>query len=142
MKVNEILREMAVRRKKAEQIFSGLEPEFNLHVLKLLGFRSSDTTRSHWKKELRSWASRLSILSLKDDNRPVPAKDIFKWMYDEPFGGREVQNVESLLQYLSEDYERNAVPAADISAQLKAFHQKLAESISAHNPGHDLINAL
>ena len=134
--------EMSVKRKKAEQIFGGLENGFNLHLLKLMGFTVCDETRDHWKKELRGRATMLSIITLNDDNRPVPAKDVFNWLYDETFGGRELQNVEALLRLLSEDHQRSATPAADISARLRAFHQALAQRINRHDPGYDLINAL
>lgn len=142
MKVAEILCEMSVKRKKAEQIFSGLEQEFNLHLLKLLGCDAREETRNHWKKELRTWATKLSIITLKDDDRPVPAKDVFNWMYDETFGGREVGNVEALLRFLSEDHQRSNTSAEEVSARLKAFHTAFAQRIAQHDPGYDLINAL
>lgn len=142
MRAAEFLIEMSVRRKKAEQLFGGIESEFNLHLLKLMGFIAPEDTRNHWKKELRTWATKLSIITLKDDDRPVPVKDVFNWMYDEPFGGRELQNVEALLKLISEDYERNDTSSVDISTKLKSFHETFAQCIHQHDPCFETINQL
>lgn len=142
MQAKEILLEMSFTRKKAEQIFSGIDDIFNAHLLKLFGFSANDETRNHWKKELRGWARRLAAISLRPDDHPVPIKDVFAWMYDESFGGRERQNVEGYLELLSEDYQRNDVTSSDISEKLRAFHVEFAKRINQHDPAYDLINRL
>ena len=142
MQTHEKLMEMSVPKRKAEQIVTGLEQPINLHLLKLLGFDTDDATRLHWKKELRTWLYRIASITIKPDNKPIPAKLVFLWLYDEPFGGTELQNVESSLNFLSYDYKRNNVQSTIISNQLKKIHQQLAEQISKRNQGEDIIEAL
>ena len=138
----EDLMEMSVRKKKAEQIVSGLEQPINLHLLKLLGCQAGPALREHWKRELETWLLRIAAMTLKPDNTPIPAKTVYRWLYDETFGGSEQRNVNMMLHFLARDYPRNDVATAAIVTQLRTIHEQLAERIAQNDPGLDIIDAL
>jgi len=138
----EALMEMSIRKKKAEQIVSGLEQPINLHLLKLLGCTASPETRSHWKRELETWLLRIAAITLKPDDTPIPAKVAWQWLYDETFGGSEVRNAEMMLRFLARDYPRNDIATPEIAARLRSIHQQLAVRIARNDPGLDIIDAL
>jgi len=138
----EALMEMSIRKKKAEQIVSGLEQPINLHLLKLLGCVAPPETREHWKRELETWLLRIATITLKPDNTPIPAKTVYQWLYDETFGGSEQRNVELMLHFLAREYPRNDVDTPTIVARLRAIHEELAKRIAANDPGEDVIVAL
>lgn len=138
----EILLEMSLKRRKAEQIVTGLEQPINLHLLKLLGCQADDTIRAHWKHELDTWLLRIAAITLKPNDKPIPARVAYEWLYNETFGGSEVRNVEMMLRFLARDYPRNEVNAATLSKQLQAIHVQLADCIAKNDPGQEIIAAL
>ena len=138
----EDLMEMSVRKKKAEQIVSGLAQLINLHLLKLLGCVAAPRTRRHWKRELENWLLLIAAIRLKPENRPIPAKVAYEWLYDETFGGAEQSNAAMMLRFLSRDYPRNDVDTATVASRLRDVHERLAERIARNDPGDDIIAAL
>jgi hypothetical protein len=138
----ELLMEMSVKKKKAEQIVSGLEQPINLHLLKLLGCNGTPELRRHWKHELDTWLLRIAAITLKPDDKPIPAKVAYQWLYDETFGGSEQRNVEMMLRFLARDYPRNEVDTATIVARLRSIHEQLAQCIAQNDPGEGIIAAL
>jgi hypothetical protein len=138
----EALMEMSVRKKKAEQIVSGLEQPINLHLLKLLGCLVGPEMRQHCKRELETWLLRIAAITLKPDDTPIPAKVVYQWLYDETFGGSEQRNTEMMLRFLARDYPRNSVDTTTIVARLRSVHEQLAQRISQNDPGLDIIDAL
>lgn len=138
----EALMEMSIRKKKAEQIVGGLEQPINLHLLKLLGCQAAPALREHWKRELETWLLRIAAMTLKPNNTPIPAKMVYRWLYDETFGGSEQRNVDLMLHFLARDYPRNGVTTPAIVARLRAIHEQLAERIAQNDPGVDIIETL
>jgi len=138
----EALMEMSFRNKKAEQIVSGLEQPINLHLLKLLGCLAGPETRQHWKRELETWSLRIAAITLKPDDTPIPAKVVYQWLYDEPFGGSEQRNVEMMLRFLAREHPRNQIDTPAIVEHLRSIHERLAERIAQNDPGEDVIEAL
>jgi hypothetical protein len=139
----EPLFEMSFRKKKAEQIVTGLERQINYHLLKLLGFDAAPETRAHWKVELDEWLSQIAVIKLKPDNKPIPRKLAFEWLYDEPFGGSEEQNTALMLGFVGrKGLTRNAETSAVIAAKLKEIHEQLAQRIARNNAGEDIIAAV
>lgn len=139
---DEPLLEMSVRKRKAEQIVSSLEQPINLYLLKLLGCTAPPETRQHWKRELETWLLRIAALTLKPNDRPIPARVAYEWLYEETFGGSEQRNVEMMLHFLAREYPRNDVPTAEIVARLRDIHVQLAQRIARNDPGEDIIAAL
>jgi hypothetical protein len=138
----EALMEMSVRKRKAEQIVSGLEQPINLHLLKLLGCQAGPELRQHWKRELQTWLLRIAAMTLKPDDTPIPAKTAYQWLYDETFGGSEQRNVDMMLHFLAREYPRNEVDTPTIVARLRSIHQRMAERIARNDSGEDIIDAL
>src|SRR3569623_1339485 len=138
----EPLLEMSIRKRKAEQIVSGLEQPITLHLLKLLGCRADEPTRQHWKHELDTWMLRIAAITLKPDDKPIPQNVAYTWLYDETFGGSEIRNTEMMLRFLSRDFPRNDADTATISQRLRAIHEQLAERIAHNDPGQDIIASL
>jgi hypothetical protein len=138
----EALMEMSIRKKKAEQIVSGLEQPINLHLLKLLGCVADPETRHHWKHELETCLLRIAAITLKPDNTPIPARVVYQWLYDETFGGSEQRNAEMMLRFLARDYPRNDTATSTIVDRLRSIHERLAERISRNDPGLDVVDKL
>lgn len=138
----ENLTEMSVKKKKAEQIVGGLEQPINLHLLKLLGCQAGPDLRRHWKQELETWLLRIATITLKPDNKPMPEKLIYEWLYDETFGGSEEHNAEIMLRLLAREYPRNQVDTPTIVARLRDIHRQLARRLAQNDPAEDIIDAL
>ena len=138
----EALMEMSIRKKKAEQIVSGLEQPINLHLLKLLGCVAPPETREHWKRELETWLLPIATIRLTPEYTPIPAKTAYQWLYDGTFGSSEQRNVELMLHFLAREYPRNDVDTLTVVARLRSIHEQLAERIAANDPGEDVIEAL
>lgn len=138
----EPLMEMSFPRRKAEQIVTGLEQPINLHLLKLLGCEADPATRQHWKRELSTWLLRIAAITLKPDNTAIPARLAYQWLYDEPFGGSELRNVEMMLRFLARECPRNETDTATISERVRTIHRELANRIAHNESADDLIDAL
>jgi hypothetical protein len=136
-----LLPELAVTRKKAEQQVGGLEWPINRHLVKLLGFEAAEATREAWKRELREWFGQIATLRLKPAGRPLPAHTVFGWLYDERFGGSEVQNVSAMLA-LSDDMPRNTRTPEQMADALLAFHAEASRLLAQGQMPAALISAL
>jgi hypothetical protein len=135
--------EMSFRRKKAEQVVTGLERQINYHLLKLLAFDAAPETREHWRTELDEWLSQVAVIRLKPENKPIPARAAYEWLFDEPFGGSEEQNVAIMIRFLERrGLRRNGASAAEVAARLRALHEALAERVARGDAGADLLAAL
>lgn len=136
--------DLAYPRHKAEAIVTGLERPLNRHLLKLMGFDAPERTRKVWRYEVETWLTEIAAIRLKDDNRRLPARDLFDWLFDEPFGGVEVENVEALLRLTArrDKLVRNRRSADEIAEALRDLHARLAERLAAGDTGMDLIEAL
>lgn len=136
--------DLAYPRHKAEAIVTGLERPLNRHLLKLMGFDVPERTRKVWRYEIETWLTEIAAIRLRKGNRRLPARDLYDWLYDEPFGGVEVENTEALLRLMArrDKLARNRRSAAEIAADLRALHERLAERLAAGETGMDLIEAL
>ena len=133
---------MSYDRKKAEQKISGLEDPINEHLLKLMGFRAAPETRRVWKRELQKWFRTIAAIRVRDQDKTLPERDYFNWLYDEPFGGVEVKNVAALLAFLAEEFDRNAETPDAIAQRLEGFHEQLSKRFSAELDWSDLLDPL
>lgn len=126
--------EMLYKRAKAEHFMTGLEKPINLHLIKLLVIKSEGPNATHWRKELSTWFIDIAEIRLKPHNKPAPAEFYYRILFDEPYGGHEVDHTVSHLQGLAEDYTID--PSTDPSivvAVLKNFHKDFAKSCAAGN---------
>jgi hypothetical protein len=139
---SEDLTGMSVRKKKAEQIVSGLAQPINLHLLKLLGCEADDNTRRHWKRELGTWLLLIAAIRLKPDNKRLTTRIAFDWLYDETFGGAEQSNTGMMLRFLARDYPRNEVDTATVAKRMREVHELLSDRIAHGDPGDDIIEGL
>jgi hypothetical protein len=132
---------LAYPRKMVEQIILGLSNPVNRHLIKLVGFDFPPETRQHFRRELRTWLRDIQTLKFKSNNRPGPFKFYFDLLFDYPFGGVEVPNVQILMASVSDDYE-NTLPTKtpqEMVEWLRAFHTQLAERL--HN-GEDVLDLI
>lgn len=127
----DVLPEMAYSRKKAEAIITGLEFPLNNHLLRLAAVPSGDGSR--WKNEPIAWLSQIAAIRLKPEAKPGNRQFYFKNLYDEPFGGVELENLTSRLQLLRLQYGRLApdVDPADLAARLRSLHTAFAQGCAA-----------
>ncbi len=130
---------MAYPRKMVEQIILGLSNPVNRHLIKLVGFDFPPETRQYFRRELRTWLRDIQTLKFKSNNRPGSFKFYFDLLFDYPFGGVEVPNVQILMDLVSDDYEnvRPTETPQEMVEWLRQFHMELAERL--HN-GEDVLD--
>jgi len=133
---------LTFNRQKAQQIITGLEPEINLNILKLMGFVLEEDDHNACKSEIRTWFMFISSIRFKSSNKPIPRKKLFRWLYSETFKGSELANVEGYLHLLSDKYTRNTVRAEVIAENLKFFYEEISSRIADSDPGKNLIDML
>jgi hypothetical protein len=129
-------------RKKAEQLVTGLEDPLNVHVLKLLALDVPEDTRRVWKRELMTWARRIAAIRLKPDERCLPKDDLYRWLYEEPYGATAAENVAAVLAIEGSDFQRNPLGLDEIVQRHNAVVEGLAEHFSRGNPAQEVIAAL
>jgi hypothetical protein len=140
MKLDEITG-LAYPRKMVEQIILGLSNPLNRHLIKLVGFDFPPEVRQHFRRELRTWLRDIQTMKFKPSNRRGSFKFYFDLLFDYPFGGVEIENVQILMDAVSEDYEaaRPIKRPEEIVEWLRAFHTQLAERL--HN-GEDVLDLI
>lgn len=113
----------------------------NQHLIKLVAFDFPQETREHFKRELRTWLRNIQTLRFKSNRRPGPIKFYFDLLFDYPFGGVELENMQILMKAISYDYE--SIPLkkqpAEMVEWLRQFHTALAERL--HN-GEDVLDLI
>jgi hypothetical protein len=130
MKIDETM-EIAYPRKYVEHIIIGLEDPLNQHLIKLVGFDFPPEQRRHFRKEARTWLDKIQRLRIKPNSRPGSYKFYYDLLFDFPFGGVEVQNMRTIMQFISEEYDgiRPTKTPEELVAWLNDFHTKLAEAL-------------
>ena len=141
MKPDEIM-EMAYPRKYVENIIIGLEDPLNEHLVTLIGFDFPTEQRAHFRREVRTWLSKIQRLRMKPDSRTGSFKFYYDLLFDYPFGGVEVQNTRTIMNLVSEEYDlRPTKSPAELAEWLKQFHTKLAERLHHGQAVLDLVPA-
>jgi hypothetical protein len=132
---------LAYPRKMVEQIIVGLSNPVNRHLIKLVAFNLPPETRQHFRRELRTWLRDIQTMRFKPNNRPGSFKFYFDLLFDYPFGGVEVQNVQILMDAVSDDYPdaRPTKTAEEVVARLREFHKELAKRLHNGEGVLDLI---
>ena len=129
---------MSLPRRHVEQIILGLYDQINLHLVKLIGFDFPAELRHHFRRELRGWLNKIQRLRLKPNNRPGSFKFYYELLYEGPFGGVEIENMRSIIDLISEDYDRRPTKTPEeIVDRLRAFHMQLAERL---HKGEDVLD--
>jgi hypothetical protein len=132
---------LAYPRKMVEQIIVELSISLNRHLIKLIAFDFSEETRQHFRRELRNGLRDLQTLRFKPNNRRGSFKFYFDLLFDYPFGGVEIQNVQILMNAISDEYE-NVGPTKrpnEVVDWLTEFHTTLAERLHRGEDVLDLI---
>jgi len=132
---------LAYPRKLVEHVILGLYDQINVHLVKLVGFDFSPELRQHFRRELRAWLNKIQSLRFKPDRRPGSFKFYFDLLFDYPFGGVEVENMQRIIDQIADEYE-NAQPTKrpeEMVEWLQAFHTRLAERL--HN-GEDVLDLI
>jgi hypothetical protein len=140
MKIDQTL-EMAYPRKVAQDIIIGLARPMNLHLIKLVGFEFSPELRQHFKNELENWLDEIQRIRLKPRSRTGSFNFYFDPLFDYPFGGIEIENMQAMTKFLSSRYG-NIQPTKspqELVAWLKRFHTELAERLHRGEAVLDLI---
>jgi hypothetical protein len=132
---------LAYPRKLVEHTILGLQSPLNRHLIKLVAFDFPDDLRQHFRRELRIWLRDFQALRFKPNNRRSSSKFYFDLLFDYPFGGVETQNVQLLMDTVSdEDQNVRAVKQpGEVVEWLRHFHTELAERL--HN-GEDVLDLI
>jgi hypothetical protein len=140
MKIDETM-EIAYPRKYVEHIIIGLEDSLNQHLIKLVGFDFPPEQRRHFQREARTSLDKIQRLRVKPNSRPGSFKFYYDLLFDFPFGGVEVQNMRTIMQLISEEYDgiRPTKTPEQLVAWLNDFHTKLAEALHAGEAVLDML---
>lgn len=120
--------EMSYPKRYVENIITGLQDQLNQHLIKLVGFGFPPELRSHFRQEVEAWLDRIQRLRLKPSHRPGTAKFYYNLLFDYLFGGVEVQNMTSMMDFIANRYpgiQREETPEQMVE-WLRAFHTGLA----------------
>ena len=132
--------EMAYPQKIARDIIIGLARPINNHLIKLVGFDFPATMRQHFRRELRNWFNEIQAIRLKSTMRTGSFRFYFDPLFDYPFGGIELQNMQGLIELISQEYEmRPTKTPGELVQWLKHFHTGLAERLHNGEPVLDMI---
>ena len=134
--------EMSFDHPLVEAKFRGLERTISEHLVKLLAFDAPDHTRSVWKKEIRNHLLYLSRLRAKSNNKPIPAKSIWKWLYTDPFEHNEVGVVEGYVMMYEDDFKRNTLHHLQIAERIKSFYWTISQNLAKGDASPETINTL
>ena len=142
MKIEELL-EMAYPKRYVEQIITGLADPINEHLIKLVGFEFSAELRQHFRQELDTWLDKIQRLRMQPNNRTGTAKFYYDLLFDYPFGGVEVENMQSMMDFISRRYPgvRASKTPQQMVEWLRVFHSGLAQRLSDRHPVLDMIPA-
>lgn len=140
MKLDEEL-VMTLPRKLVEATLLGLYDPVNQHLVKLAGFDFAPELRQHFRKELRTWFRKIQRLRIKPDNRTGSVKFYFDLLFDYPFGGTEMRNMQLIMDEIADIYEhaRATKTAEEMVDWLRDFHRELDERL--HN-GEDVLDMI
>ena len=139
MKVDETM-EMAYPRKYVENIIIGLEDPLNEHLVKLVGFDFPAEQRRHFRREVRSWLVKIQRLRMKPDSRTGSVKFYYDLLFDDPFGGVELQNMRTIMDLISEEYSlRPTKSPEELAGWLQQFHARLAGRLHHGETVLDLV---
>ncbi len=126
-----------------ENIITGLETPLNEHLIKIVGFSFSPELRHHFQQEVEAFLDRIQRLRMKPDNRTGPVKFYYDLLYEYPFGGVEIQNVGSIMEFISRRYEgiQPSKAPEEVVEWLQKFHIELAQRLSHGQTVLDMIPA-
>jgi len=140
MKIDQQL-EMAYPQKIARDIIIGMARPINQHLIKLVGFDFPPQSRDHFKREVRNWLNEIQRIRLKPTTRTGSFKFYFDPLFDYPFGGIEVPNMQALMEFISSEYDqvRPTKSPEELVKWLKEFHTELAQRLHEGEAVLDLI---
>lgn len=131
---------MAFPRKMVVSIVLGLSNPLNRHLVTLVAFGFRDELRHHFRREIKNWLNELQALRFKPDKRTGSFKFYYDLLFDYPFGGIEIENMKSILDLISEEYDVRPIKSPEEMVEwLRTFHMQLAERL--HN-GEDVLDLI
>jgi hypothetical protein len=132
---------LAYPRKLVEQIILSLSDPLNLHLVKLAGFDFPPETRRHFQGEIGTWMKKIQILRFKPSYRTGSFKFYYDLLFDYPFGGVELRNIQMIIDQIIDEYPyaRPTRTPEQIVEWLRHFHTELAERL--HN-GEDVLDLI
>ena len=142
MKIEELF-ETSYPKWVVETIINGLQDPLNQHLIKLVGFEFTPELRQHFRQECEAWLDRIQRLRLKPNNRPGTFKFYYDLLFDYPFGGVEVENMRSMMDFIARRYPGVQPTKApeEMVGWLQEFHIVLARRLSERQPVLDMIPA-
>ena len=132
---------MSFPRKLVEHRLLGLQNPLNRHLVKLVAFDFPPEARQHFRQELDNWLYEIQVLRFKPDNRTGSFKFYYDLLFDYPFGGVEVENMQNMMDFVVREYGsvRRTKTPQEMVEWLRAFHTTLAERL--HN-GEDVLDLI
>lgn len=80
---NTVLGEMAFSKKECEKKITSLEPQINLHLIKVLAFEDDINFNKHIK-DIVNWLIRIQKLDFNKHNNKFSKEFYFSWLFSKP----------------------------------------------------------
>jgi hypothetical protein len=122
---------MAHDKKKAMDIFTGLQYEIGDHIVKILMFED-EYLRNHWFNELSAWVGKLDRIKLKNGKK-LNADIIYNILWTEPYDNGLADFVKKVVKPISvqySKYERVDCPDLLIFEKLESILHDLSYDLS------------
>jgi hypothetical protein len=151
MRADEVLIEMAFPKAVVEAKVRAKEEPINLHLIKLLAFDVTDTTKVYWRKEILAETQLLAGYSMRvgERVRRLTAAEYFRMLYEEPFNQNEEPYTQGLIRMAMTKAEqggaplrRNARPALDIASVVKHVQTRLSAALTEGEDGSEIIETV
>ena len=104
-------------------------------------FEFTPELRQHFQAECEARLDRIQRLRLKPNHRPGTFKFYYDLLFDYPFGGVEVENMQSMMDFITRRYPgvRPTKTPQEMVEWLREFHTALAQCLSDKRPVLDMI---
>jgi len=124
------LNEMAVDRKKAEQVLNSLSDEIFEHLIKIL-YWIDDLNFDKHCKDINTWLYKCQDILLKPNSKRLTEKNYYEWLYEE-FNSSESQ-LSSTIKRRLKDYHslpRTELTKNDLYIKLKNIYKEISKDLS------------
>lgn len=85
------INEMAITKKKANDVVDGLGEQIYLHLIKIIYFNDEINYKKHIK-DIDNCIIQIIDIKLKPKNNPIPKKHLYNWMFDDIYNSDRALN--------------------------------------------------
>jgi len=127
------LNEMAVDRKKAEQVLNALSDEIFEHLIKILYWIDDINLDKHCK-DINTWLYKCQDILLKPNSKRLTEKNYYEWLYLD-FNSSETQLASTIKRRLKDYHSltRTELNENILFLKLKEIYKSISKDLSNDN---------